>query len=211
MVRTILIAGACALIASGVTGLASYRSPEGASSNPWARSEAVSVAYAGMPTYRHRSRHRGLSGEQRRIAAMVAREARRQGVDPRVALKIAYIESRFRSVCGPRTRYGRACGPLQVIRKSAERLSPGSGRHLLNPSIGVRVGVAHMAEAIRKGARTPEQIAAYHVGGELYPVNGYARRYVAMFDRAPVVQVRDGWISRGNGSLNVASLSVGGY
>ena len=204
-----LVAGIlCALVASGITALASYQHPEGDS--PWAdaRAEQVAVAYA-PPT-----RWRG--GDSRvRIARLVVAEAREQGVSPELALRIAHVESRFRSVRGKRTRYGRAEGVMQVLPSTAERVEPGSSRHLLDPVVGVRVGVKYVAACLRAGAKTQREVARCYVGGERAihaRLRGgrsgerYARRYEAMVARAPV-HYDNGWLAYGEGSLNVADLN----
>jgi hypothetical protein len=204
--RALIVGVACGLVASAVVAVASFRDPEGGGS-PWgepvaSRQAAVAVAYA-PPTYRR---------NQQQIVTLMAREARAQGVDPDVVLKLGYVESRYRNAVGPRTRHGRAIGPLQVLPGSAEALEPGSSRFLTNPVVGIRVGVRHIRRCMEAGAITGDEIARCHVAGW----NGwnrvlsagaerYKRQYVSLYRAAPAPE--NGWLARGEGSLNVASMN----
>ena len=204
-----LVAGIlCALVASGIAALASYQNPEGDSPGAATRAQQVAVAYA-PPTVRPRR-----SKVRTRIEQMVIAEARAQGVNPALVHRIAYVESRFRSVRGKRTRYGRALGVMQVLPTTAERVEPGSSRHLLDPVVGIRVGVKYVTACIRAGAQTQAEVARCYVGGERAiranlggGRNGerYTRAYESMVDRAPAGE--NGWLAYGEGSLNVANLN----
>jgi hypothetical protein len=151
---------------------------------------------------------RGELASKLQVAQAIRDEAIRQGVDPNVAVKIAYVESRFRTDArGPVTRHGRAQGILQVLPSSAEALEPGSSRYLLNPEVGIRVGIKHMASCMATGARTGAEIARCHVAG-VYgwkvklrrKAERYKWRYVAMYNAAPILKA--GWAYRGEGSNN---------
>ena len=124
------------------------------------------------------------SAEKRAVAKMVADEATRQiGFKwVPVALKIAKVESGFNCASiGPWTRHGHAYGVMQTLYGSAVSLGySGPAMGLLNCEAGIKFGVLHMARAIESGATTIEQMAAFHVGGRIYPVNAYARSYVRM-------------------------------
>ncbi len=197
--RSIIVGAACAVITSTFAAIASYQCPEG---NCTDRAPVASTFTAAKATAKK------LLTSQLQIAQMVRDEAVVQGVDPDAAVKIAYLETRFRNVCGPKTRHGKACGVLQVIPKSAERLEPGSARYLNNPVVGIRVGIKHMRDCMNRGAATFDQLAACHVGGKPYAVNAYAKWYVATARSSPVVPDARGWLARGQGSLNVASLEA---
>lgn len=204
----IVIAGAL----SGAMAVASYVSPEGSDSSPWASQHAYRLGYEPQTIA---VRPVGLSGDRATYAALIATEAHRQGVDPVVALKIAKLESGFR----PRAvnRKTGASGLLQLMPRSAEALEPGSSRNLLDPSVNARVGVKHMVRCQQAGARTGDEIARCHVAGW----RGWNRRlarwaerykvsYVAQF-RGQRVDVDRGWLARGSGSLNVAMLTTGAF
>ena len=194
---------------SGAVAIASFVSPEGSESNPWASPMAYHAGYSAQTVA---ARPVGLTGKRATYAALIASEASRQGVDPVVALKIANLESRF--VPTAVNRKTGASGLLQLMPASAEELEPGSSRYLLDPNVNARVGVRHMVRCQQAGARSGDEIARCHVAGW----RGWNRRlrrwaerykhqYVAMY-RAQRVDVDRGWLARGSGSLNVASLAM---
>lgn len=128
-----------------------------------------------------------LKGDRGQVAELVKQEARRQGVPRSYALAIAQIESGFRChVVGPRTRHGRAHGPLQILPKSAARLGYPT-TDLASCGNGLAAGMAHLADCHRRAGGDPVRVAACHVGGPGMasgPRGDYARRYVRLFQAA---------------------------
>ena len=155
---------------------------------------------------------RGLAGARAYNAQLIASEARRQGIDPNVALRIAKVESGFRAdAVGPRTRHGRAQGLLQLLPSSAEALEPGSSRRLLDPEVNARVGVRHMVRCREAGAASASAMAACHVAGWggwnrklSRHASRYRARYVQMVASANVPD-QNGWLARN--TVSVASLN----
>jgi soluble lytic murein transglycosylase-like protein len=142
------------------------------------------------------------------VRRAVAAEARRQGVPVHLAHAVAHIESRHRcNVIGPRTRHGRAHGPLQILPNSARALGyVGSDSALATCDAGLRYGMAHLARCWHLSGRSYAGAATCHVQGwgrdPHRPVNGYARSYrasvmVAM-GRSPDVPDRNGWLQVGS-------------
>jgi hypothetical protein len=110
--------------------------------------------------------HGALSPDKRHVANMVSREAASrlgsQYVD--IALKLTKLESNFRChVLGPKTRHGRAVGPLQVLPSSARAL----GVHNMagNCQAQVLAGILHMKQCIEVGAHSNANMSACHVAG----------------------------------------------
>jgi hypothetical protein len=101
-----------------------------------------------------------------KVAKMVADEARSKLGERYVdsALKLANLESRFRChVLGPKTRHGRAVGPLQVLPSSARALGVDSLHNDCKAQI--RAGILHMEKCLQVGAKSYSQLAACHVAG----------------------------------------------
>lgn len=101
-----------------------------------------------------------------KVAQMVAKEAKARLGSQYVesALRLTRLESGYRChVLGPRTRHGRAVGPLQVLPSSAAAL----GIHSLHNDCKAQItaGVLHMEKCISVGAKTYNQLAACHVAG----------------------------------------------
>lgn len=127
--------------------------------------------------------------DRAKVAGMVAAEARnRLGAD-RVedALRLTKLESGYRChVLGPKTRHGRAVGPLQVMPKSAEAF--GISAHDLHRDCKAQItaGILHMEKCISVGAKTYNQLAACHVagwGGWNKRLNRKAQAYRAKYVR----------------------------
>lgn len=102
------------------------------------------------------------------VAKMVAYAAREKLGQERVSdtLRITRLESGYRChVLGPKTKHGRAVGPLQVLPKSAEAL--GISTHDLHTDCKAQIeaGLRHMEKCIDAGARSYNQLAACHVAG----------------------------------------------
>jgi hypothetical protein len=108
-------------------------------------------------------------------------------------LRLTKLESGFRChVRGPRTRHGRAVGPLQVMPGSAVAL--GISVKDLNSSCDAQIeaGIRHAAKCISVGATSHRQLAACHVagwGGWNKRLRGkheaYKQRYIRMAAATP--------------------------
>lgn len=106
---------------------------------------------------------------------LIAAEARRQGVPEGFALRIAKIESGQRcDAVGPRTRSGRAQGPLQIMPGSARALGH-SGGPLNNCGAGLHYGMKHLAMCYRLAGGNQPLAARCHLAGP----GGMHRRTIA--------------------------------
>jgi hypothetical protein len=100
------------------------------------------------------------------VAKAVAKETKVRLGEQHIntALRLTKLESGFRChVLGPKTRHGRAVGPLQVLPSSARAL----GIHNLHGDCKAQItaGILHMEKCLSVGARTYSQMAACHVAG----------------------------------------------
>lgn len=114
-----------------------------------------------------------LTPEQKHTAQMIADQAREAGVDPELALALSYRESQFNPYAiGPKTKYGHAIGPMQVLESNAPAL--GLEVHdLHDPKINIRAGMRILKENMdRYGGNERAALVAYNAG--LDP----AKRYV---------------------------------
>ena len=113
--------------------------------------------------------------------AMIARTARRHGVDPRLALAIAYQESGW----SPRqVSVGGAIGAMQVIPSTGQWASQLVGRHLdlLDPQDNITAGVVVLRALVRSADNERQAIAGYYQGLAGVRAQGMypdTRRYVA--------------------------------
>ena len=101
-----------------------------------------------------------------KVAEMVASEARARLGSQHVetALRLTKLESGYRChVLGPKTRHGRAVGPLQVLPSSARALGVDSLHNDCKAQI--TAGILHIEKCISVGAKTYNQLAACHVAG----------------------------------------------
>lgn len=122
-----------------------------------------------------------------KVAEMVAAEARARLGQQHVesALRLTKLESGYRChVLGPKTRHGRAVGPLQVLPSSARAL----GVEDLHKDCKAQItaGILHMEKCLSVGAKTYNQIAACHVagwGGWNKKLNRKAERYKQKYVR----------------------------
>ena len=127
------------------------------------------------------------NSDRQAVAKAVADEARRRLGDEHVnsALRITKLESGFRChVLGPKTRHGRAVGPLQVLPSSARAL----GVEDLHKDCKAQItaGILHMEKCLQAGARTYKDMAACHVagwGGWNKRLNKRAERYKQKYIR----------------------------
>mgnify|MGYP000188323139 FL=1 len=104
--------------------------------------------------------------KQHSVAKAVADEARLRLGDQYVdtALRLTKLESGFRChVLGPKTRHGRAVGPLQVLPSSARALGVDSLHGDCKAQI--TAGILHMEKCLSVGAKSYSQMAACHVAG----------------------------------------------
>lgn len=127
----------------------------------------------------------------RSIASQVNSRLGSQWVEP--ALKIAKIESGYTcNVKGPKTRHGRAVGPLQVLVGSAESL--GISAYELDNSCAMQIeaGIRHMERCVKLGAKTPVQMASCHVSGSPFnkllirKAERYRQKYIKMAVNAKI-------------------------
>jgi len=130
-----------------------------------------------------------MSPDKAKVAAMVASEAKsvlgQQYVQD--ALRLTKLESGYRChVLGPKTRHGRAVGPLQVLPSSAAAF--GISAHDLHRDCKAQIaaGILHMEKCISVGAKSYNQLAACHVagwGGWNKKLNRKAQAYRAKYVR----------------------------
>jgi LysM repeat protein len=115
------------------------------------------------------------------MRSTIAEAAREQGVDPALALAIAFQESGFNMrAVSP----ANAVGAMQVIPSSGRWAAELTGRpvDLLDPQDNARAGVAILAALTRTSVSQDEAIAGYYQGQTSVRRNGMfadTRRYVA--------------------------------
>lgn len=115
------------------------------------------------------------------MRALVASTARTLGVDPALALAVAYQESGFdQTSVSP----ANAIGTMQVIPSSGEWASQMAGRslNLLDPKDNVTAGVLILRSLVRTAPDLPSAIAGYYQGLTSVQKSGMfadTRRYVA--------------------------------
>ncbi|MFI2751901.1 LysM peptidoglycan-binding domain-containing protein [Cellulomonas sp. P22] len=115
------------------------------------------------------------------MQAKVSTTARSMGVDPSLALAVAFQESGFNHTS---VSPANAIGTMQVIPSSGEWASQLVGRqlNLLDPDDNVVAGVAILRSLVKSAPDLPTAIAGYYQGASSVKRNGmYAdtRRYVA--------------------------------
>lgn len=115
-----------------------------------------------------------MSKNHQQVADDIANKARTrlgpEWVTP--ALKVGKIESGYTChVRGPKTKHGRAVGPLQVLVGSADAL--GVSVYELDASCAAQIeaGIRHMEECLKSGVKTEKEFYSCHVSG----VNGWSR------------------------------------
>jgi hypothetical protein len=109
-----------------------------------------------------------MSKNRKTVADDIARKAQdrlgSEWVQP--ALKVAKIESGYTChVKGPKTKHGRAVGPLQVLKGSADGL--GISVYELNSSCSAQIeaGIRHMEACLQSGVKTEKDFYSCHVSG----------------------------------------------
>lgn len=113
--------------------------------------------------------------------ALIARTARRHGVDPRLALAIAYQESGWSQ---RQVSVANAIGAMQVIPSTGDWASQMVGRRLdlLDPQDNVTAGVVVLRALLRSAADERQAIAGYYqglAGVQRHGMYPDTRRYVA--------------------------------
>ena len=109
-----------------------------------------------------------LSKDKQQVASAVAKATRSKVGEAYVddVLRLAKLESGFTcNVRGPRTRHGRAVGPLQVMPHSGEALGISSKDLHTSCDAQIEAGLRHVEKCISVGATTYKQLAACHVAG----------------------------------------------
>ncbi len=115
------------------------------------------------------------------MQAKVAATAREMGVDPALALAVAFQESGFNHTA---VSPANAIGTMQVIPSSGEWAAQLVGRpiNLLDPNDNVVAGVAILRSLVKSADDLPTAIAGYYQGASSVKRNGMfadTRRYVA--------------------------------
>lgn len=109
-----------------------------------------------------------LSQDKQQVANAVAKATREKVGEAYVdhVLRLAKLESGFTcNIRGPRTRHGRAVGPLQVMPHSGEALGISSKDLHSSCDAQIEAGLRHIEKCISAGATSYKQLAACHVAG----------------------------------------------
>jgi len=123
---------------------------------------------------------------------IILAEARRQGVPDRLALKVCHIESRCNLYAtGPKTKHGRHYGAYQIRPSSAARFGYKGGS--LQGLPGLKYGMAHLADCLKRANGSESLAARCHVAGpgaiagkRLAPwAERYAKTYTRQVMNAP--------------------------
>jgi hypothetical protein len=107
-----------------------------------------------------------LSPSQLNVANKIVAEANGQGVDPNLALAVAYQESRFNHFTGdkvtqgPQTRYGRATGVMQLIPDTAKSYKVDANDLDQN----IRGGVSVLRDHLKNFGNPVDALIAYNWG-----------------------------------------------
>lgn len=172
-------------------------------------SSLSSVAFddEGNANYWNRERHNNpimqtspqpygtLSASKEAVAKQIADGARAKLGDQWVAsaLRIGKIESGYTcNIKGPKTRHGRAVGPMQVLVPSAESLGISAWELNSSCTAQIEAGIRHMERCVKLGATTEAQMASCHVSGSPFKRNlvrkaeRYRQQYVRMAANAKI-------------------------
>ena len=130
---------------------------------------------------------------QKEVADAVAAEVRKRlgAQHVETALRLTKLESGFRChVLGPKTRHGRAVGPLQIMPSSARALGISN---IASCEAQITAGVLHMKKCLSVGAVTYRDMAACHVSGWggwnkrlNRKANAYRNQYIRMANASSV-------------------------
>lgn len=126
--------------------------------------------YGSLTTAQAAMTARGMLQSDRNVVAQKVRLHAAHRLGPQwseSAVRLAKIESGWRChVRGPKTRHGRAIGPLQIMPGSARALGyTDMARLSRDCDYQIAAGVAHMQRCLQAGARKGNQMAACHVAG----------------------------------------------
>jgi len=136
-----------------------------------------------------------LTASKAAVAQQIADGARSKLGDQWVAsaLRIGKIESGYTcNVRGPKTRHGRAVGPMQVLVPSAESLGVNAWELNSSCSMQIEAGLRHMERCVQLGAKTEAQMASCHVSGSPFKRNlvrkaeRYRQQYIKMAANAKI-------------------------
>lgn len=102
-----------------------------------------------------------LSEEQAQVALEIARKAKQMGIDPKLAVALAYQESRL----NPNTKNGTSgeIGLMQVKPATAEMMGF-SAEDLRNPSKNIEIGLAYLKQGLDKFGDPVAAVAGYNAG-----------------------------------------------
>lgn len=103
-----------------------------------------------------------LSEEQQRNAIMVAEAAIKAGVDPKLAVAVAYQESRLRSN-PPRGKSGEI-GMMQVMPGTGKEMGFDE-RSLADPAKNIEAGIRYLQRGLTENNNDPKLAAAFYNGG----------------------------------------------
>jgi hypothetical protein len=102
-----------------------------------------------------------LSEEQAQVALEIARKAKQMGIDPKLAVAVAYQESRL----NPNTKNGTSgeIGLMQVMPKTAEGMGF-SVDDLRDPSKNIEIGLTYLKQGLEKFGDPVAAVAGYNAG-----------------------------------------------
>ena len=102
-----------------------------------------------------------LSEEQAQVALEIARKAKQMGIDPKLAVAVAYQESRL----NPNTKNGTSgeIGLMQVMPKTAEGMGF-SVDDLRDPSKNIEIGLTYLKQGLDKFGDPVAAVAGYNAG-----------------------------------------------
>lgn len=164
-----------------IVGVSAAASPAPAASQ--AGPDAGRIAAAAAANRRYLAAHPGPGRSA--VKDMVRQEARRQGVDPRLALAVAWQESRWTQRA---VSEANALGVMQCLPSTGRWVSSMVGRDLdlLDTRDNITCGVA-LLRSLQRSAHTEEEtIAAYYQGLTSVRERGHfddTRAYVASVQR----------------------------
>jgi hypothetical protein len=102
-----------------------------------------------------------LSEDQAQVALEIARKAKEMGIDPKLAVAVAYRESRL----NPNTKNGTSgeIGLMQVMPKTAEGMGF-SVDDLRNPAKNIEIGLTYLKQGLDKFGDPMLAVAGYNAG-----------------------------------------------
>lgn len=102
-----------------------------------------------------------LSEEQAQVALEIARKAKQMGINPKLAVAVAYQESRL----NPNTKNGTSgeIGLMQVMPKTAEGMGF-SVDDLRDPSKNIEIGLTYLKQGLEKFGDPVAAVAGYNAG-----------------------------------------------